>query len=134
LLDRLLDSHHYGERWGRHWLDVAGYGYSEKDRVRESAYKFRDYVIRSMNADKLFDQFLVEQLAGDDLVVRPYRDLSNAAKARLIATGFLWNAPDGTADRAVNQDIARRLVERGVRFVQLHNTYQQWDHHSDIHG
>ena len=114
LLDRLLDSDHYGERWARHWLDVAGYadsdGYSEKDRVRESAWKYRDYVIRSLNADKPFDQFLVEQLAGDELVARPYRNLSDADKDRLIATGFLRNGPDGTGDRAVDQDVARNEV------------------------
>ncbi len=114
LLDRLLESNHYGERWARHWLDISGYadsdGYSEKDRVRESAWKYRDYVIRSLNADKPFDQFLTEQLAGDELVPRPYRNLSDADKDRLIATGFLRNGPDGTADRAVNQDIARNEV------------------------
>ena len=114
LLDRLLASDHYGERWARHWLDVAGYadsdGYSEKDRVRESAYKFRDYVIRSFNANKPFDQLLVEQLAGDELVARPYRDLSDADKDRLTATGFLRNGPDGTADRSVSQDVARNEV------------------------
>ena len=114
LLDRLLDSEHYGERWARHWLDVAGYadsdGYSEMDRVRESAWKYRDYVIRSLNADKPFDQFLVEQLAGDELVTRPYRNLSDADKDRLIATGFLRNGPDGTGDRAVDQNVARNEV------------------------
>ena len=72
LVDRLLASPHYGERWGRHWLDVAGYadseGYDEQDRVRPEAFRFRDYVIRSFNADKPFDQFVIEQLAGDELV------------------------------------------------------------------
>lgn len=114
LIDRLLESDRYGERWARHWLDVAGYadsdGYSEQDRVREFAYKYRDYVIRSFNADKPFDRFLVEQLAGDELVARPYRSLSDADKDRLAATGFLRNGPDGTADRAVNQNIARNEV------------------------
>jgi hypothetical protein len=114
LLDRLLESEHYGERWARHWLDVAGYadsdGYSEPDRIRESAWKYRDYVIRSLNTDKPLDQFLVEQLAGDELVARPYRNLSEADKDRLIATGFLRNAPDGTADRAVDQNVARNEV------------------------
>jgi hypothetical protein len=114
LLDRLLASDHYGERWARHWLDVAGYadsdGYSEKDRVRESAYKFRDYVIRSFNADKPFDQFLIEQLAGDELVALPYRNLSDADKDRLTATGFLRNGPDGTADTSVDQNVARNEV------------------------
>ena len=114
LLDRLLASDHYGERWARHWLDVAGYadsdGYSDKDRARKNAYKFRDYVIRSFNEDRPFDQFLVEQLAGDELVARPYRNLSDADKSRLTATGFLRNGPDGTSDTSVNQDVARNEV------------------------
>ena len=59
LLDRLLASPRYGERWGRHWLDVAGYadsdGYTEKDPERKYAYKYRDYVIRALNADKPWD-------------------------------------------------------------------------------
>ena len=56
------------------------------------------------------DQFLLEQLAGDELVARPYRNLSDTDKDRLIATGFLRNGPDGTGDRAVNQDVARNEV------------------------
>ncbi|NIP96619.1 MAG: DUF1549 domain-containing protein, partial [Akkermansiaceae bacterium] len=64
LIDRLLDSPHYGERWGRHWLDVAGYADSEgatnADTPRGWAWKFRDYVIRSFNEDKPFDRFIIE--------------------------------------------------------------------------
>src|SRR5947208_5867581 len=71
LIDRLLDSPHYGERWGRHWLDVAGYadsdGYSDADPPRGYAYKYRDYVIGSFNSDKPSDRFIIEQLAGDEL-------------------------------------------------------------------
>src|SRR5690606_4925639 len=67
LINRLLESPHYGERWGRHWLDVAGYadseGYTDDDPVRVDAWMYRDYVIRSLNADKPWDQFIVEQLA-----------------------------------------------------------------------
>ena len=67
----MLDSPHYGERWGRHWLDVAGYadsdGYTAADAPRPFAYKYRDYVIRALNADKPLDQFIAEQLAGDEL-------------------------------------------------------------------
>jgi hypothetical protein len=78
-IDRLLASPHYGERWGRHWLDVAGYadsdGYSTEDAIRPWAHKYRDYVIRSFNADKPFNQFIVEQLAGDELVKPPYQNL-----------------------------------------------------------
>jgi hypothetical protein len=70
LVDRLLDSPGYGERWGRHWLDVARYadtsGY-EHDLLYAEAWKFRDYVIRSIAADKPFDRFIREQVAGDEL-------------------------------------------------------------------
>ena len=95
LIDRLLASSHYGERWGRHWLDVAGYadsdGYSDADPPRAYAYKFRDYVIRSFNADKPFDRFIAEQLAGDELARVTQGDTRSVledAKARelVIAT------------------------------------------------
>ncbi|WP_206352460.1 PSD1 and planctomycete cytochrome C domain-containing protein [Tautonia rosea] len=68
LVDRLLGSPHYGERWGRHWLDLARYADSdgyEKDNPRPEAYRFRDWVINSVNSDLPFDQFTMEQLAGD---------------------------------------------------------------------
>ena len=71
LIDRLLASTAYGERWARHWLDVAGYadtnGYADADSVRPYAWHYRDYVIRSLNADKPWDRFIQEQLAGDEL-------------------------------------------------------------------
>ena len=70
LVDRLLDSPRYGERWGRHWLDVAHYadtGGFEADLLYPNAWRFRDYVIRSFNADKPFDRFIQEQIAGDEL-------------------------------------------------------------------
>jgi len=110
LIDRLLDSPHYGERWGRHWLDIAGYadsdGYSDADPPRAYAYKYRDYVIRSFNADKPFDQFIIEQLAGDELA-RATQGKPQAAvtdpqmRELLIATGFLRMGADGTATPAV---------------------------------
>ncbi|MFO1533960.1 MAG: DUF1549 domain-containing protein, partial [Thermoplasmatota archaeon] len=68
VIDRLLASPAYGERWGRHWLDLARYADSngyEHDEVRPDAWRYRDYVIRALNADKPFDRFLTEQLAGD---------------------------------------------------------------------
>jgi hypothetical protein len=69
--DRLLGSQSYGERWARHWLDVSGYadsnGYTEADSVRPHAWRYRDYVIRSLNADKPWNEFITEQLAGDEL-------------------------------------------------------------------
>jgi mono/diheme cytochrome c family protein len=101
LVDRLLASPHYGERWGRHWLDVAGYadseGYDDQDLQRPEAYRFRDYVIRAFNADKPFDQFVIEQLAGDELVPQPHKNLSPESIEKLTATGFLRMAADGTA-------------------------------------
>lgn len=84
LVDRLLASPHFGERWGRHWLDLAHYADSdgyETDRPRPDAYLYRDWVIRSLNQDMPFDQFTLEQLAGD-LLAAP------SAQQR-IATGFL---------------------------------------------
>jgi hypothetical protein len=70
LIDRLLASPHYGEKWGRHWLDVVHYaetnGY-ERDGPKPFAWRYRDYVIRSFNADKPFDRFVKEQLAGDEI-------------------------------------------------------------------
>jgi len=99
VIDRLLASPRYGERWGRHWLDVAGYadsdGYNEVDTVRPHAWRYRDYVIRSLQEDKPFDQFILEQLAGDELVKPPYNDLSPDDVEKLTATGFLRMAPDG---------------------------------------
>lgn len=120
LVDRLLDSPHYGERWGRHWLDIAGYadsdGYSDADPPRAYAYKYRDYVIGSFNSDKPFDRFITEQLAGDELA-RVTRDNPGSALASphtrelLIATGFLRMGVDGTATPAVaDPDAVRNQV------------------------
>jgi hypothetical protein len=70
LVDRLLASPHYGERWGRHWLDTVRYadtGGFEADHLYPNAWRYRDYVIRSFNADKPFDRFLQEQVASDEL-------------------------------------------------------------------
>ena len=70
LVDRLLADPRYGERWARHWLDLVRYGESdgyEDDKVRPHAWRYRDYVIRSLNADKPYDRFVQEQIAGDEL-------------------------------------------------------------------
>ena len=86
LIDRLLGSPHYGERWGRHWLDVARYADSngfEHDFDRPNAWRYRDYVIRAFNRDKPYDTFLREQIAGDEL--------PETTTDSLIATGFLRN-------------------------------------------
>lgn len=119
LIDRLLSSPRYGERWARHWLDVAGYadseGYAEADTPRDYAYKYRDYVIRSLNNDKPFDQFVHEQLAGDELAVETYLDREAAIQSpgaieKLAATGFLRMGPDGTGSGGVDADAARNQV------------------------
>jgi hypothetical protein len=97
VVDRLLASPHYGERWGRHWLDVARYadtnGY-EFDEPRPDSWRYRDWVIRSLNTDKPYDRFVVEQLAGDEA----FPDDPDAR----IATGFNLLGPDMTdsADQA----------------------------------
>ena len=92
LVDRLLNSEHFGERQAQHWLDVVRYadtaGFSN-DYERSNAWRYRDYVVRSFNSDKPFNEFIVEQLAGDEL--RP--DDPQA----LMATGFLRMGPWGTA-------------------------------------
>ncbi|HVJ84463.1 MAG TPA: DUF1549 and DUF1553 domain-containing protein, partial [Caulifigura sp.] len=115
LIDDLLNSPHYGEHWGRHWLDVAGYadsdGVSAADPVRPYAYKFRDSVIRSLNADKPFSEFIIEQLAGDELVPQPPVSLTPEQIETLTATGFLRMAADGStaegdADLNRNQVVA----------------------------
>ncbi len=70
LIDRLLASPHYGERWARHWLDLVRYAETnsfERDGPKPNAWRYRDYVIRSFNDDKPYDQFIREQLAGDEL-------------------------------------------------------------------
>jgi mono/diheme cytochrome c family protein len=118
LVDRLLASPRYGERWGRHWLDVAGYadseGYTDTDAERPDAWRYRDYVIRAFNMNKPIDRFIVEQLAGDELVARPYGKLPQEELDSLIATGFLRMAPDGTATAsdkplAINDTVAKSL-------------------------
>lgn len=108
LVDRMLASPRYGERWARHWLDVVHYGEShgyDKDKPRENAWPYRDYVIDALNADKPYSRFLQEQLAGDVLFPEDPRAVA--------ATGFISAGPwdfvghvelrEGTVDK----DIAR---------------------------
>src|SRR5262249_39751067 len=86
LVDRLLASPHYGGRWGRHWLDLARYADSdgfEKDTGRPFAWRYRDWVIDALNRDLPYDQFTVEQLAGDLL--------PGATTEQKVATGFHRN-------------------------------------------
>ena len=96
---------HYGERWGRHWLDVAGYadseGYTNDDLVRPYVWKYRDYVIRAFNNDMPWDQFIREQLAGDEMVKLPNSNLKKADQEKTDRDGFLalGAGRDGCAGR-----------------------------------
>ena len=104
LIDRLLQSPHYGERWARHWLDIAHYADThgfERDQIRPNAWRYRDYVISSLNADKPYDQFLREQIAGDVL------DPDN--REAVIATGFLAAGPwDFVGQVEAKSDVLKR--------------------------
>jgi hypothetical protein len=127
LIDRLLASPHYGERWGQHWLDVARYadtgGYSN-DYERSNMWRYRDYVIRAFNSDMPYDRFIIEQLAGDELADESLRqrlngDAQKTNQARLngkysaeesewlVATGFLRMGPWDPA--MVMNDEARQI-------------------------
>jgi hypothetical protein len=97
-VDRLLDSPQHGERWARHWLDLARYAESEgfkEDGLRPNIWRYRDYVIRSLNADKPYDRFVQEQIAGDEL-------WPEDPEAR-IATGFNRHYPDEHNARNLRQ-------------------------------
>lgn len=103
MVEGYLSSLRYGERWGKQWLDVAGYaesnGYFDTDSERPLAYRYRDYVIRSINADKPFDLFIREQLAGDEMAnIEPGSEPTRESIELLEATHFLRNAQDGTAE------------------------------------
>jgi hypothetical protein len=104
LIDRLLASPRYGERWSRHWLDVARFAESqgfERDKIRDHAWRYRDYVIKSFNDDKPYDRFVREQIAGD-LMPESGRD-------GVIATGFLVAGP---YDEAGNSSVSVMLKAR----------------------
>ena len=100
LIDRLLNSPEYGERWARHWLDVAGYNEVESTSTvaptRKHAWRYRDYVVRSLNADKSFDRFLTEQIAGDEIAPWKEQPITAELVDRLAATGYLRTANDPT--------------------------------------
>lgn len=118
VVDRLLASPHFGERWGRHWLDVARYADSNGFTIDgpRSIWKFRDWVIDAINADMPFDQFTIEQLAGDLI--------PEATTEQLIATGFhrntLINEEGGTDDEQFRVDaVADRIDTTGTVFLGL---------------
>jgi mono/diheme cytochrome c family protein len=123
LVDRLLATPQYGEHWARHWLDVAGYadsdGYTPTDLERKYAWKYRDYVVRAFNTDRSWDELIREQLAGDEMVAPPYANLAPADVDKLIATGFLRMAPDGTgSDTGADPNVARNdVVAETIKIV-----------------
>jgi hypothetical protein len=124
MVERYLASSHYGERWGKYWLDTVGYadsnGYFNADSDRPLAWRYRDYVIRAFNADKPYDRFLTEQLAGDELAgYRPGGDVTADTAELLTATHFLRNAPDGSGESDGNPDEV--LTDR---FTVLEGTLQ----------
>jgi mono/diheme cytochrome c family protein len=131
VVDRLLGSPHYGEKWGRHWLDLVRYaetnGY-EVDPVKPNAWRYRDYVIRSFNDDKPYDQFIREQLAGDEL--------SPVTADGIIATGYYKLAPmdGGAPDRLQAQydELDDVVATTGQVFLGLTvNCARCHDHKSD---
>jgi hypothetical protein len=118
LVDRLLASPHYGERWGRHWLDAAGYadsvgGDNDPGQVfpREGMWRYRDYVVRALNEDKPLDRFLLEQLAGDELDDwRSAPAFTPEIREHLVATGFLRTSVDHTTENELNRPFERYQV------------------------
>ncbi|MDG2222360.1 MAG: PSD1 and planctomycete cytochrome C domain-containing protein [Rubripirellula sp.] len=107
MIEDLLASPEYGERWGRYWLDLAGYADSEggvsADPIRQVAWKYRDYVIRAFNDDKPYNEFLIQQLAGDELVDYEHaKEITEAMVENLVATGFLRMGIDQTGSRTMN--------------------------------
>lgn len=113
VVDRLLSSPRYGERWGRHWLDVVRYADSnglDENLAHGNAWRYRDYVIASLNADKPYDAFVREQLAGDLLPT----DDPQLRNERLIATGFLALGPKVLAEvdeRKMEMDIIDEQID-----------------------
>ncbi len=112
LVDRLLASPRYGERWARHWLDIAHYADThgfERDQLRPNAWRYRDYVIASLNADQPYDQFLREQIAGDVLALNSKPETQNSKL--IAATGFLAAGPwDFVGQIETKSDVLKRAA------------------------
>lgn len=121
LVEELLRSPHYGERWARHWLDAAGYadsdGYTVKDNGRDWAWRYRDYVIRSFNDDKPFDRFITEQIAGDELAGPAEGDWTEQQIDLLTATGFLRMAADGTGSGDNSAEARNKTIADTMQIV-----------------
>ena len=129
LIDRLLASPHYGERWGRHWLDLVRYAESngyERDGAKPNAWRYRDYVIESFNSDKPYDRFIREQLAGDEIADEQLAATAAGGKEwrdAIIATGFyrlhVWDdEPDSTV-KAEFDDLDDIMVATTTAFLGI---------------
>ncbi|MBT7873587.1 MAG: DUF1553 domain-containing protein [Verrucomicrobia bacterium] len=118
VIDHLLASQHYGEKWGRHWLDLVRYaetnGY-ERDNPKPDAWRYRDYVIKSFNEDKPYDRFVTEQIAGDEI--------EDATVDSIVATGFqrlgIWDDEPVDADQAFFDGLDDVLSTTGQAFMGL---------------
>jgi hypothetical protein len=124
LIDRLLASPRYGERWGRHWLDVARYAdtmgyFFESERRYPFAYCYRDYVIRAFNEDKPYDRFILEQIAADKLPMGDDRSSLAALGFLTVGRRFLNNTPDIIDDRI--DVVSRGLMGLTVSCARCHD-------------
>ena len=123
LVDELLESPHYGERWARHWLDVVHYGDThgyDKDKPRPNAWPYRDYVIRALNSDKPYAQFIEEQIAGDIL--------SPGTEDGITATGFIAAGPwdfigHAEVPESKTDGMIARLLDRDDMVSNVCNTF-----------
>ncbi|MCW3096279.1 MAG: Planctomycete cytochrome [Chthonomonadaceae bacterium] len=118
VVDRLLASPHYGERWGRHWLDLVRYAETnsfERDSAKPFVWRYRDYVINAFNADKPYDQFIREQLAGDEL--------PNVTPETMIATGYYrvgqWDDEPADPEQARYDELDDIVATTGQTFLGL---------------
>lgn len=118
LVDRLLESPHYGEKWGRHWLDLVRFAETnsyETDEAKPHAWRYRDYVIRAFNTDKPYDRFIREQLAGDEL--------PDGGADGLIATGFyrlgIWDNDPADKELALYDQLDDLVATTGQVFLGL---------------
>ena len=118
IIDELLNSPNYGEQWGRHWLDLVRYAETnsyERDGAKPFVWRYRDYVIRSFNEDKPYDQFITEQLAGDEL--------DDVTSESMIATGYYrlgrWDDEPADPQLAFYDDIDDIVTTTGQTFLGL---------------
>lgn len=118
VVDRLLASPHYGEHWGRHWLDLVRYAETnsyERDGLKPHVWRYRDYVIRSFNQDKPYDQFVREQLAGDELQPQ--------TPEGIIATGYyrlgIWDDEPADPEQAYYDDLDDIIQVTGTTLLGL---------------